>query len=568
MPVTSGTYANNETQIYSFLTKTVGFSSAAACGVLANIEVESGFNHDQNSGKGTWDVNGYSYGICQWHDIEGKGGRFTALKNYCSKYGYSYRTLAGQLAYLLYELNSDSYLKTNVYDVLVKTSNNSQGSYNAAYTWCTKFERPANADSQGKTRGNKAKDTYYPYYSKNGSSDSSKSASNLGQKIVQIARSTVGLAYIWGGEMYDTNMKGADCSGLVYYCYKEAGIDIGRGTADSIYQKYKNTAKKINSNSTAAADLLFYENNSSSAGLDHIAIANGAGGMIHAANSSRGIVEDSSIGSPTYILRILSDGQTSQGEVPSGGTSIGGGSTGYIPVEGIEATEYTELTSYDPYASIMESNLSKVEAAGYDYGYLIDMTNGGEFKFYVPEFSEQAGSNWSDVDIRGRSITVKSYNSTNSRKISIALDLYAGVGLYTATSGESGEDTISRLHRDMYFVKSLEYPDYSNVITRPPSVVHLILGSAINIAGVVSDVLVEHLKPLDEKNRAMYMKLSFTVTQIAVNPIDYRDVRNCQYTLIDTNDIGSMYTGLGNSNSSIIDNTHHRRISGRVEEVR
>ena len=195
----------------------------------------------------------------------------------------------------------------------------------------------------------------------------------------------------------------------------------------------------------------------------------------------------------------------------------------------------------------MRENLSKVEAAGYDYGYLIDMDHGGEFKFYIPEYSEQAGANWGDIEIRGRSVTVKTYESTNSRNITISLDLYAGVGLYEATSDESGEDTVSRLHKDMYFVKSLEYPDYTNVITRPPSVVHLILGSAINIAGVVTGVVVEHMKPLDKYNRAMYVRLSFSVLQIATNPIDYRDVRNGQYALIDTNYIDSLLIGENNS---------------------
>ena len=99
----------------------------------------------------------------------------------------------------------------------------------------------------------------------------------------------------------------------------------------------------------------------------------------------------------------------------------------------------------------------------------------------------------------------------------------------------------------MYFVKSLEYPDYTNVITRPPSVVNLILGSAINISGVISNVTIEHLKPLDQYNRAMYVKLSFTVTQTAVNPIDYTDVRNGQYALISTTDIDSLLVGDKNS---------------------
>ena len=53
----------------------------------------------------------------------------------------------------------------------------------------------------------------------------------------------------------------------------------------------------------------------------------------------------------------------------------------------------------------------------------------------------------------------------------------------------------------------------------------LILGSAFNLTGIVSNVTVEHMKPLDEQNRSMYLKVSFTVTQIASNPPDWREIR-------------------------------------------
>lgn len=527
MPVTSGKYSNNETQIYSYLVGTAGLNTAAACGILANIEKESNFNHTAVGDNGT------SYGLCQWHNT-----RWDTLKEYCSNHNLSWKTVTGQLNYLMYELRNHY---KGVYSTLTSVSNNSQGAYDAAYKFCTEFEIPADRYSVGVTRGNLARGTYYPHYSKNGGTESATATSNLGQKIVQIAKKCVGLSYIWGGEMYDTNMQGADCSGLVYYCYKEAGMDIGRGTVNSFYEKYKNTAQKVSTNNVSAADLLFYENNNNTSdGLDHIAIANGSGGRIHAKGKAYGIVEESGLGNPAYILRILSNSETSQGVVSDTGT-------GGAIVEGLDPSAYESLTSYDQDATIMSSNLSRVKAEGFDYGYLIDMTHGGEFRFYVPEFSEQAGAQWSDIEIRGRSVNVKSYESTSSRNITVSLDLYAGVGIYKATSGESGEDTVSRLHKDMYFVKSLEYPDYTNVITRPPSVVNLILGSAINISGVISNVTVEHLKPLDQYNRAMYVKLSFTVTQTAVNPIDYTDVRNGQYALISTTDIDSLLIGDTNS---------------------
>ena len=50
-----------ESQIFKYLTEELGFNTAAACGVLANIEAESGFNPNIYGDGGT------SYGICQWH---------------------------------------------------------------------------------------------------------------------------------------------------------------------------------------------------------------------------------------------------------------------------------------------------------------------------------------------------------------------------------------------------------------------------------------------------------------------------------------------------------------------
>ena len=195
-----------------------------------------------------------------------------------------------------------------------------------------------------------------------------------------------------------------------------------------------------------------------------------------------------------------------------------------------ETLDYSSLYFYDPYSNTVAKNLSKVKEKNYDYGYLIDLTHGGQFKFYVPEFTEQAGVNWSNIDIPGRSADILSYSSTNSRTISITLDLYAGVGVY-----EGEKNPVTKLHKDADFVKSLEYPDYSNPISRPPSTVQLILGSKVNMVGVIKDVTVEHRKPLDSKRRSMYLHITFTFVQTAINPPDYSDIRAGHYNLLTPN---------------------------------
>lgn len=142
---------SNESTIYKFLTGTMGLNTAAACGVLANIEAESSFNPTVYGDGGT------SYGICQWHN-----GRFTSLKNWCNKNRYNYQTINGQLNYLQYELKN-SY--PSVWNKLRTVSNSATGAYEAAYYWCYYYEVPANRESKSVSRGNTAKKKYWPNYS-------------------------------------------------------------------------------------------------------------------------------------------------------------------------------------------------------------------------------------------------------------------------------------------------------------------------------------------------------------------------------------------------------------------
>ena len=97
-----------------------------------------------------------SYGICQWH-----ADRWTNLKNYCNKNGYSWTTLNGQLNYLKYELSTNQY--NYIYRYLKGVSNDANGAYNAGYYWCYKFEVPQYRAQKSITRGNSAKNTYWQY---------------------------------------------------------------------------------------------------------------------------------------------------------------------------------------------------------------------------------------------------------------------------------------------------------------------------------------------------------------------------------------------------------------------
>ena len=85
----------NTRAIYQYLIKEMDLNHAAACGVLANIQLEGNFNTFAVGDGGT------SYGICQWHN-----GRFSALMAHCGAKGLDYNTLEGQLSYLKQELST------------------------------------------------------------------------------------------------------------------------------------------------------------------------------------------------------------------------------------------------------------------------------------------------------------------------------------------------------------------------------------------------------------------------------------------------------------------------------
>jgi len=138
-----------ERRIYLYLTREMGLNTAAACGILANIERECDFNVNDQSYDG-------GYGIVQW-----TGERNTALKSWCAQHGYSHTRLAGQLRFLKYELETTQ-KKTLSY--LKAVSDTATGAYNAAYYFCYYFEIPANRTANSVRRGELARDTYWPRY--------------------------------------------------------------------------------------------------------------------------------------------------------------------------------------------------------------------------------------------------------------------------------------------------------------------------------------------------------------------------------------------------------------------
>lgn len=150
----SSTTSSNKTTIFSYLTNQLGFNSAAACGIMANIEQESNFK----SGTIIRDSNGLlSGGLCQWNGI-----RLSNLKNYCNKNGLNYLSIEGQLNYLEHELQKNQY--SHIYKYLKSVADTAKGAYDAAHYWCYYFEVPANRGSKSVQRAKTALKSYWPVY--------------------------------------------------------------------------------------------------------------------------------------------------------------------------------------------------------------------------------------------------------------------------------------------------------------------------------------------------------------------------------------------------------------------
>lgn len=98
------------------------------------------------------------------------------------------------------------------------------------------------------------------------------------KKIVNIANNMLGISYRYGGK---SPKKGFDCSGLVYYTHKQAGIRVPRTTREQF-----RAVKQISYRSLKAGDLVFF--NTKGYGIvSHVGIYIGDGKFIHAPSSGK-----------------------------------------------------------------------------------------------------------------------------------------------------------------------------------------------------------------------------------------------------------------------------------------
>lgn len=185
------TYAadlSNTTAIYNYLTQTMGLNTAAACGVMTNLNAESAMSptnlqntynssfglSDQeytdrvNAGKGAYKTkagksknyktDSAGYGLCQWTS----SGRKTNMLSSAISGKKSIGDINMQLAFLNSELQN-SY--SQVYTTLKGVPNTAAGAYIAAAEFCLSFEIPANTVATAASRGKTCLSGYWQTYS-------------------------------------------------------------------------------------------------------------------------------------------------------------------------------------------------------------------------------------------------------------------------------------------------------------------------------------------------------------------------------------------------------------------
>ncbi len=136
---------------------------------------------------------------------------------------------------------------------------------------------------------------YQDYLSTSYSDDDGRSLapSTAGGKIVAEAKKYQGVRYVYGG----ASPSGFDCSGFVYYVYKQCGYSITRTATSQSYD-----GVKVARGDMVPGDIIIFLNGAKSA-IGHAGIYIGNGQFIHASSGS-GRVVISSLSSSYYDTRF------------------------------------------------------------------------------------------------------------------------------------------------------------------------------------------------------------------------------------------------------------------------
>ena len=121
--------------------------------------------------------------------------------------------------------------------------------------------------------------TNTPAPARSGEDRGAAAPASAAARVVDTAVGLRGLRYRWGG----TTPAGFDCSGFVYYVFRQIGIGVPRSTIEQ-----SNSGVRIPAAELRPGDLVYFRN-TSRRGISHIAIYIGNGKIIHAVNERVGV---------------------------------------------------------------------------------------------------------------------------------------------------------------------------------------------------------------------------------------------------------------------------------------
>ena len=243
--VSQGTVASAR-EIYEYLISK-GFTPESACGILGNIEQESGFL--------TSATNGTHFGLCQWG-----GERFAALSNLADSRGKKWTDLQVQLDFLWSELEG---VKSSVKTEIIGTTD----MYHATEIFCKKYEICGGYSKEVPRRYKKAQKWYNILVLGKGLKDQQKdNATSVGEYTSGVNGKTYKIyrqqdypnTRYWGGSI---SSKGCgvttDCMVLSAYDinYTPPGLLDGRtkiGIDDELRRKGLSAERKKASSSEVA----------------------------------------------------------------------------------------------------------------------------------------------------------------------------------------------------------------------------------------------------------------------------------------------------------------------------
>lgn len=127
--------------------------------------------------------------------------------------------------------------------------------------------------------------------------------------FINAAKTMIGKPYVWGG----TTANGVDCSGLLYYAFNKAGIQMPRYRASD----YGQMGEQVEAKAAQPGDIVYWSD-----GGGHVGIYLGNGMVLNSPHSGMTTQIDKVWGNPVY-RRLVNDSAFGHVATPDGDTTLG-----------------------------------------------------------------------------------------------------------------------------------------------------------------------------------------------------------------------------------------------------